>query len=78
MCRVAGRDEEKEGVKETEFKVTYDGFKKFIKGTKESKSSLPSGRHYGHYKALRDEEELCKLMFEIVQVAVENGIVLER
>ena len=50
--------QKKEGVKRKEFAVTYEGFEEFIKEAKESKSLSPSGRNYGHYKALREEEEL--------------------
>ena len=67
-----------EGMPETELEVTYERFAAFIKSVKESKSSLPSGRHYGHYKTLQEEEELLRLVFKVVQIALQNRIVLER
>ena len=57
---------------------SLDGFRKFIKETKESKMSSPSGRHYGHYKAWAEDEELSVLAFDIIECALRNGIVLER
>jgi hypothetical protein len=32
--------------------LTYEGFQSAIKNTRERTSSSPSGRHYGHYRAL--------------------------
>ena len=63
---------------ETELKVTEEAFRKFIQKVKESKSSSPSGRHYGHYKVMLEEEELVRIAFRIVETALAAGVVLER
>ena len=63
---------------ETKLEVTEEAFKRFIQEVKESKSSSPSGRHYGHYKVMLEEEELFKIAFKIVETALEAGVVLER
>ena len=61
-----------------ELEVTYESFRDFIKGKKKSKTSFPIGRFYGHYKALNEDGELCRLAFDNIYIAVSNGIVLER
>ena len=68
----------KDGITSTELEVTLESFKKFIKETKESKTPSPSGRHYGHYRAILNDESLCNLVFSIVEITVMNGVVLDR
>ena len=50
-----------------------------IQNAKESTSTSPSGRHYGHHKTiLKYRPDIFKWMHELASLAMENGIVLER
>ena len=60
-------------VTKTKLEVTEEPFKEFIKEVKESKSSLPSGRHYGHYKAIVTNEVLLKSIYSVIEVALKGG-----
>ena len=67
----------KKDVEKTELEVDLESFRKFIKKAKESQRASPSGRHYGHYKVLEQDDELVKLVFEVIQVVLETGVVLK-
>ena len=67
----------KDGVKrETYLGTHFSRFVKFAKGAKESKGPPPSGRHYGHYKVLAQEEDLLEVLYKIMECAVQTGEVL--
>ena len=69
----------KEGVKEeVSLSVKWEEFKHFAGTVIESKGSSPSGRHYGHYKVLAEDESLLRILFDIVDIALQSGTVLER
>ena len=69
----------KPNVKEIPLLPTWTDFTKFILSSKESTSSSPSGRHYGHYKALlHSAPTVLKGIFKLMCISLENGIVLER
>jgi len=44
-------------VKEVPFVYSYQQFRNMIKKNKENKTASPSGRHWGHYKALIEMED---------------------
>ena len=68
-----------EGVKgEVRLKTTFDDFWKFARRVVESKTSSSSRRHYGHYKVLAKREELLRIVYEVLALALIYGIVLER
>ena len=56
----------KKVVEETELEVDIEAFRQYIRKVKESKSSSPSGRHYGHYKVLEKDDELIGLVYDIM------------
>ena len=69
----------KEGVQgEVKLETTFEDFRKFARRAVESKASSPSRRHYGHYKVLEKREKLLWLVYDVLAIALEYGIVLER
>ena len=65
--------------KEITFCLTFAAFQKFIQSSKENKSTSPSSRHYGHYKALlQDIPDVLQDIFRLMNLAVQNGIFLNR
>ena len=68
----------RKNVPTTDLQVERKSFKEFVRGVKESKSSSPSGRHYGHYKALLEDEELFEILYLLVETALEAGVILKR
>ena len=59
--------------------TTYSDFRQFIKVTKKKTSSSPSGRHYGHYKALLEgKSTFLQVIHGIVELAVQNNVILDR
>jgi len=48
--------------------------------TKENKTSSPSGRHWGHYKALLEmpNDKMLKIIYDIMSLAMSQQIVLQR
>ena len=57
----------------------WSDFTSFIKNTKEKTSASPSTRHYGHYKSLLHScPSILKGIFQILCLALEHGIVLDR
>ena len=65
-------------IPKTQLKVDRESFKEFIKGEKESKSSSHSGRHYGRYKVLVGEEDIIEIIFQVIEVALEAGVIVRQ
>ena len=57
--------------------AAYEDFRHFARRVKEHKGGGPSGRHYGHYLVLSQDDEILSLNFRIMQLALKHGIVLE-
>ena len=69
----------KPNVKEIPLLPTWKSFCHFIKTAKESTSSSPSGRHYGHYKSLlHSAPSILKGIFKVMSLALQHGIVPDR
>ena len=65
--------------KEIGLSTTFEEFCKFYRLAKESTSSSPSDRHYGHYKALLQTEKRClSAIHTILCISVEHDIILDR
>ena len=45
---------------------------------KEKKTSFLSNRHYGHYKVLALDRELLRIVYYVIALALESGVVLKR
>ena len=61
----------KKGVgEELSLDTTFEDFKGYVKKVQENKKSSPSGRHYGHYKVLALEEDLLKVVFGVLYLAL--------
>ena len=59
--------------------ISFDEYLDFYRKADEITSSSPSGRHYGHYKALLEGNlQILRLMYEIMTVCLEHRVVLER
>ena len=59
--------------------TTFEDFKEYIRTVDEKRSSSPSGRHYGHYKTLLDNDErYLQIIHGILELALTHGIVLDR
>jgi len=67
-------------VKKIPFIYTYYQFKNMIRKTKEKKIASPSGRHWGHYKALlgMEDDSMLKTIYKIMNMSMQTGIILER
>ena len=68
----------KEGTPEVELIAKFEDFKRFASQAKESKGGGPSGRHYGHYKVLAQEEDILRIVFRVMALALKHGVVLRR
>ena len=69
----------KEGVQgEVKLEIQFEDFRKFARSAVESKTSSPSRRHYGHYKVLEKKEELLRIVYDVLAIALTYGILLER
>ena len=51
-----------------------------IRKTKEKKTASPSGRHWGHYKALLEMEDdsMLRTIYRIMNMSMQTGIILKR
>ena len=59
--------------------VHFSDFKDFIHKIKDSRSSSPSGRHYGHCKVLlHQDEKYLRIVHGILTLARKHCIVLSR
>lgn len=64
--------------KEIEHYTEFKDFQKFFRLAKESTSSSPSGRHYGHYKALLlMDKRYLEAIHSILCISVRHDIVLD-
>lgn len=69
----------KQGVTgQVELRTTFGEFEKFVNGVVESKSSSPSGRHYGHYKVAATNERFLRVLYKVMEIAMRRGVVLRR
>ena len=69
----------KKGVESTvPLRTDFSAFQGFIRKVPECKTSSPSGRHYGHYKALAENEKLLRAVYVVLEIAIRRGIVLRR
>ncbi|KAL3780888.1 hypothetical protein HJC23_009934 [Cyclotella cryptica] len=62
----------------TEYYVTQDDFIDFWATSKESTSSSKSGRHFGHYRAITEDESLVSLHVTSINLAAGRGRPLDR
>ena len=58
--------------------IPKEAFHSFCKRITESKSTSPSGRHCGNYKAIKDEKDLMNILFQVIEMSLETDHVLER
>ena len=59
--------------------TTVNDFRAYIKKIKETRSSSPSGRHYGHYKVLLGQDDkYLTVIHGILQLALTHNVVLQR
>ena len=58
---------------------TFEEFRTFYKLATEATSSSPSGRHYGHFKALLESEKrFLQAIYDILNVCVVHSVILDR
>jgi hypothetical protein len=67
-----------DGSNPVEATITVDEFCSGFKTISEKLSSSPSGRHYGHYKAVLKDPKLCELYSTMMSVPFELGLTLSR
>ena len=67
-----------EGVTQIQTELNFEKFREFVTKQQESKRSSPSGRHYGHMKTCLQDTEILRVLFDIIDMALQNGVVLER
>ena len=63
---------------ESRMTLSFDSFKKYFKKIKESKATSPSGTHLGISKTAVEHEVIAKVLFDIVFIAFQNHVVLDR
>ena len=57
----------------------FHEFLDYYRKVKESTSSSPSGRHYGHYKALLEGDiSILEVIFDIMSFCLSQGLILDR
>jgi hypothetical protein len=54
--------------------LTYKGFQSAIKNTRERTSSSPSGRHYGHYRALLRSPTMLGIIAALANFCFQWGV----
>ena len=57
--------------------VTVHEYRQFWSTSKEATSSSKSGRHFGHYRAISDNEELSLLQVRSINLAANRGTPLD-
>ena len=66
-------------VKQIDSEMHFHEFLEYYRKVKETTSSSPSGRHYGHYKALLEGDlSILEVIFDIMSFCLTKGIILER
>ena len=59
--------------------TTFEEFTAYIRKARESTACSPSGRHYGHYKALQmGNVSILYTIYDIFQTSLNAGIILDR
>jgi hypothetical protein len=58
--------------------ISVDQFAAAIKHTRESTSSSPSGRHYGHYRTLLRDHDLLACIASLANICFQWGVTLRR
>ena len=59
--------------------TTYEDFQTYIQKIDEKRSPSLSGRHYGHYKTILDNnEEILKVLHGVLEIALQHKIILNR
>ena len=58
--------------------ITVEQFAAAMKHTRESTSSSPSGRHYGHYRTLLRDHELLACITSLANICFQWGVTLKR
>jgi hypothetical protein len=67
-----------EDIPSSSSEVTVDEFTSFWKTCKEKTSSSISGRHFGHYRTICDNEDLTRLQVHSINLAARRGRPLDR
>jgi hypothetical protein len=57
--------------------LTYEGFQSAIKNTRERTSSSPSGRHYGHYRALFRSPTILGIIAALANFCFQWGVTMK-
>ena len=58
-----------EGWRTSKADLGYEHFKEFCRKQEEKKTSSPLGRHYGHVKACVEDEEILRVLFDILKLS---------
>jgi hypothetical protein len=58
--------------------ITVEQFAGAMKHTRESTSSSPSGRHYGHYRTLLRDQDLLACITALANICFQWGVTLQR
>ena len=74
MAYAPGED----GVDVVDPTISAEDFKAGFRAISEQLTSSPSGRHYGHYKAVLQEPDLCAMYALIMSIPFELGFGLQR
>ena len=67
-----------EGCKTSKADLEYEHFREFCRKQDEKKISSPLGRHYEHVKACAEDEEILRVVFDILNIAYSNNKPLNR
>ena len=67
-----------EGWRASKASLEYEHFREFCQKQEERKTSSPSGRHYGHVKSCLEDEEILRVLFDILNLSYTNNKPLNR
>ena len=58
--------------------VSLEDFKKRVQRWKETTSTSPSGRHHGHYQTAILDDEVVKLLVDMINFSITHGFAPDR
>ena len=67
-----------DGSKSVDATITVEDFRSGFKIISEKLTSSPSGRHYGHYKAVLKDPQICSMYATMMSIPFELGLTLHR
>lgn len=77
MERIKELRRKQEVIGEVELAASFEEFQKFTIKVNENKEGGPIGRHYGHYLVLSQEEEVLRVIYRVIDLALKIALCLK-